>query len=249
MLQKRLQDLRDMSEDYIWETREMTSHGHQGSPTYASSGVSLPNNSVGVPYRDSQKAQRRDTDTAMRGPDLLESSDAFQHGYSAAGSQGRYPSGASGYSEKSKYLSSQALGYASGGYSSGRYLSGRYTPGGLPPGYAGVTASESQYRVAASMGQMHQALPEETNHRLMPAPRGRIETRREARRETRRDSYQDHIPQSYQELTLTSSMLRNTSPLHSKESQPISDQESEFSGNLSSDDEMVCGYYLLPDPS
>ena len=232
-----------MSEDYIRETSEMTSRGYQGSPTYASSGVGLPNNSVGVPYRDPQQARRRDPDTAMRGHDLLESHFGSQRGYSPAGSQSGYPSRASGYSDKSKYPPSQTPGYASVGYPLGGY-----TSGGLPPGYAGITASESQYGVAASMGQMHKALPEETNHRLMPAPRGRRETRREARRETRRDSYQDQIPQSYQEPNITRRMQKDAPGRYAETSQPISDQESEWSGISSSDDEMVCGYYPLPDP-
>ena len=139
-----LEDLKDLSEDYIRETREMTSRGYQGSPMRASPGVGLPNKSVGVPYRESQTSRRRDQDTAMQDPYVLESRYASQPGYSSAGSQSGYPSTASGYPDSSRYPSSQPPGYPPGaGYSTGS---------GYPPGYSqgGSYPSPSGYQAASS---------------------------------------------------------------------------------------------------
>lgn len=137
-----LEDLKDLSDDYIRETREMTSRGYQGSPMRVSPGVGLPNKSVGVPYRESQTSRRRDQDVAMQDPYASEA--RYQPGYSSSGTQGGYTSTAGGYPDGSRYPPSQQPGYPPGaGYPAGS---------GYPPGYGqgGSYPSPSGYPAASS---------------------------------------------------------------------------------------------------
>lgn len=120
-----LEDLKDLSEDYVRENREMTRRGYQGSPMRASPVVASPNKVSGVPYGESQTSRRQDA--ALQDPYTMESRYNSQPGYSAAPPQGGYPSTASGYPEPSRYPPSQAPGYPPGS---------AYPPGsGYPPGY------------------------------------------------------------------------------------------------------------------
>ena len=143
-----LEDLKDLSEDYIRETREMTSRGYQGSPMRASPGVSLPNKSVGVPYRESQTSRRRDQEIAMQDSYVQEARYTSQAGYSSAAPQSGYPSTAAGYPDPSRYPPSQAPGYPSGagyqalaGYPQGYPQGGSYpSPSGYPAASSYVTA-------------------------------------------------------------------------------------------------------------
>ena len=138
-----LEDLKDLSDDYIRETREMTSRGYQGSPMRASPGAGLPNTSVGVPYRESQTSRRQDA--ALQDPYVLETRFAPQPGYSSASSQSGYPSTAAGYPDNSRYPS-QASGYPPG---SG-YQPGSAYPPGYGPGGGGSYPSPSGYPAASS---------------------------------------------------------------------------------------------------
>ena len=124
--QKMLEDLKELSDDYIRETREMTSRGYQGSPMRASPGAGRQ-------------------DAALQDPYVLETRFAPQPGYSSASSQSAYPSTAGGYPDSSRYPS-QASGYPPG---SG-YQPGSAYPPGYGPGGGGSYPSPSGYPAASS---------------------------------------------------------------------------------------------------
>ena len=122
-----LEDLKDLSDDYIRENREVTRRGYPGSLTQASPTAALPNVSVGIPYGESQTSRRQDA--ALQDSYAVERQYAPQPAYTMAPSQGGYPSTANGYSEQSRYPPSQAPGYPQGsGYSGSGY------PPGFPQG-------------------------------------------------------------------------------------------------------------------
>lgn len=121
-----LEDLKDLSEDYVRENREMARHGYQGSLKPVSPVGARPNQSAGVPYGESQTSRRQDA--AVQDPYVLETRYAPQPGYSSAPSQGGYPSAGTGFPDGSKYPLTQAPGYPPvPGYPPSR--------DGYPPGY------------------------------------------------------------------------------------------------------------------
>lgn len=96
-----LEDLKDLSEDYIRENREMARRGYQGSLMQDSSMAGLPNKVPGVPYGESQTSRRQDA--ALQDSYMLESRYASQPGYSSAPTQSGYPSAATGFPDGSRY--------------------------------------------------------------------------------------------------------------------------------------------------
>ena len=120
-----LEDLKDLSEDYIRENREVTRRGYPGSLMRASPVAALPNKSLGIPYGESQTSRRQDA--ALQDPYAAERQYAPQSAYTLAPTQGGYPSTANGYPDQSRYPPSQALGYPQG--------SGYPPVSGYPQGY------------------------------------------------------------------------------------------------------------------
>lgn len=104
---KMLEDLKDLSEDYIRENREVTRRGYPG-----------------IPYGESQTSRRQDA--ALQDPYAAERQYAPQPAYTLAPTQGGYPSTSNGYPDPSRYPP-QALGYPQG--------SGYPAVSGYPPGY------------------------------------------------------------------------------------------------------------------
>lgn len=134
-----LEDLKDLSDDYIRENRDMARRGYPGSLMQASPMAALPNKSVGIPYEESRTRARQDA--ALQDPYAAERQYAAQPAYTLAPTQGGYPSTANGYPDPSRYPPSQAPGYSSdSGYSSSSgypqgypQAAGYPSPSGYPP--------------------------------------------------------------------------------------------------------------------
>jgi len=105
-----IEDLQNLSEDYVSENQQMRSRGYQGSPMRASPVASIPNQSLEIPYKDSKTSQRQDA-VLTRDPYAQDARYIQQPVYSSAISQAGYPSTAGGYPPGPNYPPSQVSGY------------------------------------------------------------------------------------------------------------------------------------------
>ncbi len=68
-LQKMIDDLQMLSDDWVSENRDLSRRGYEGSPTRSSPVANLPNEASGVPYPQSQASRRADrsVDSSLQG--------------------------------------------------------------------------------------------------------------------------------------------------------------------------------------
>ena len=105
-----IEDLQNLSEDYVSENQQMRSRGYQGSPLRAEPVAGIPNQTAEIPYKDSNTSRRQDAGLTSD-PYAQEARYVQQPVYSSAISQTGYPSTAGGYPSGPGYPPSQVPGY------------------------------------------------------------------------------------------------------------------------------------------